>query len=71
MIFMILNKNKQSSQHVFSSRPKSNLLSGLLSASKRSRSSESLNEFYYYSTRVITPEIDANSGFENFDILTW
>ena len=56
--------NKQSSQPDSSSKPKSFLLSGLLSASKRSRSSDSLNEVHYYSTRVITPEIDAYSDLK-------
>jgi len=28
-----------------------------------------LNELHYYSTRAIPPEIDADSEFENFDIL--
>ena len=37
-------RNKQSSQHASSFRPKSSLLSDLLSASKRSRSSDSLDE---------------------------
>ena len=61
--------NKQLSQLASSSRPKSSLLSSLLSASKRSRSS--LNELHYYSTCVITPEIDADSRFEHFNILAW
>ena len=61
-------ENKQSSPPASSCRPKSSLLFGLLFASKRSRSSDSLNELHYYSTRAITPEIDVNLGFENFNI---
>ena len=47
--------NKQSSQLASSSKPKSSLLSSLLSASKRSRSSDSFNELHYYLTRVVAP----------------
>jgi len=64
-------ENKQSSQPVSSSRFKSSLLSGLLSAFKRSRRSDSLNGLHYYFTRAIPLKIDAGSGFENFDILAW
>ena len=64
-------KNKQSSQPASSSRPKSSLLSELLYASKRSRSSDSLNKLSYYSTRAIAHKIKANSDFENFDVLAW
>ena len=39
--------------------------------SKKSRTSNSLNELHYYIQRVVTPEIDQDSGFENFDILAW
>ena len=58
MDFMILNlKINNHPKPASSSKPKSSLLSGLLFASKRSRSSDSLNELLYYSTRAIAPEL--------------
>ena len=50
---------------------RSPLFSGLLSTSKKSRTSDFLNELHYYIQRITTLEIDPNSGFDNFDILAW
>ena len=59
-------ENKQSSS---SSKNRRSSFSCLLSASKRSRTSYTLNKLHYYIQRVATPEIDPHSGFDSFDIL--
>ena len=46
-------------------------LSGLLSASKRSGSSDSLNELQYYFTRAIDPRLMQTQDLNIFDILAW
>ena len=66
------SKKKQSTSPSQTSFRNRNLLfSGLLSASKKSRTSGILNELHYYIQRVATLEIDPDSGFNNFDILAW
>ena len=39
------------------------------SKNKRYKTSDTINELHYYIQRVATPEIDPDSGFDNFDIL--
>jgi hypothetical protein len=65
--------NKQSSRQTqtTSSRPKSSLLSGLALASKKTKTSHTLNELHYYIDRAAAPDIDTDQGFESFDILSW
>ena len=63
------NKQSSSSQISSASSSRNSLFSGFLSASTKSRTSDSLNELYYYIQRAVTPEIDQDSGFEHFDIL--